>query len=126
VPNNGHGLRDFERVVGLLGAAHRHAAGDLKLPKLSWEHRDVDGGVDLIVRSDVPPKGFQVWTAASANRDFRDALWTATAVKPIDGVYHFTLPKRDDALGAVFGEARFDDDVLPYSLSTNVQIVEAK
>lgn len=126
VPNNGHGLRDLARVVGLLGAAHRHAAGDLKLPKLSWEHHNVDGALELTVRSDVPPSGFQVWTAAARNRDFREALWTATAVEANEGIYRYRLTKRHDGLGAVFGEARFDDDVLPYYLSTNVRIVEAE
>lgn len=126
VPNNGHGLRDFSRVVGTIAAAHRDAAGELTMPKISWEYRDADGGTELIVRSDTAPHGFQAWTAAATTRDFRDALWTPTAVEPVDGVYRFTLPKRDDGLIAVFGEARFDDDVMPYFLSTNVRIVEAK
>jgi len=126
VPNNGHGLRDFARVVGLIAAAHREAAGELQIPKLTWEFKDVDGGAELAVRSDRAPIRFQIWTAAAPTRDFRDALWTAAAVEPREGVYRFTQQKQPGGFSAVFGEANFDDEVMPFYLSTNVRIVEPK
>jgi len=126
VPNNGHGLRDFSRVVGGLAALHRHAAGDLKMAQPKWAFRDVDGGTELSVRSDVAPASFQVWTSNAATRDFREVLWSPTAITPVDGVYRYVLPKPTTGCGAVFGEMKFDDAVMPYYLSTNVRIIDAK
>jgi PhoPQ-activated pathogenicity-related protein len=125
VPNNGHGLRDFARVIGTVVAAHRHGAGELTMPKLSWDYRDVDAGLELTVKSDRPPASVLAWTTAAKTRDFREALWSAKQIDSVDGVYRYVLPKPAEGYDALFGEARFDDEVMPYYLSTTVRVVGA-
>ena len=129
VPNNGHGLRDMLRVVGGIAALHRHGAGDLTLPKLTWDYRDMaDGGeanpgVELTIRSDQKPASVQVWSSKSATRDFREAVWTAQPVKEEDGRYVYRLPMPEAGMAALIGEALYDDAVMPYYLSTAVRII---
>ncbi len=68
VPNNGHGLKDMSRVLGGVFAVHRAAAGQIKLPKVSWELKEEGGHLNLSVRSDPKPKSVLAWTSASASR----------------------------------------------------------
>ena len=125
VPNNGHGLRDFPRVVGAVAAAHRQAAGELTMPKLTWDFKDVDEGLELTVKSDRPPSALVAWTSASKTRDFREALWSSKPIEAAAGVYRYVLPKQKEGFDAVFAEARFDDEVMPFYLSTTLRIVAA-
>lgn len=125
VPNNGHGLRDFARVVGTVAAAHRHASGELTMPKLNWDFKDVDGGLELTMKSDRAPSAVLAWTSASKTRDFREALWSAKPIEAADGVYRFVLSKQKEGFDAVFAEARFDDEVMPFYLSTTLRVAEA-
>ncbi len=123
VPNNGHGLRDLPRVVGGVAALHRHATGELTLPKVRWTYRPLDdGGVELSITSDREPAAVQAWTTTSPSRDFRDAVWTAKPIEKSDGRYVFRLPKPARGLTAVLGETQFADPVLPYYLSTTVHV----
>lgn len=123
VPNNGHGLRDWPRVVGAVAALHRHATGELTLPRVRWEHRELgDGGVELTITSDREPAAVQAWTATASSRDFRDASWTAEPIERREGRYVVRLPKPTRGLAAIIGETMFHDPVLPYYLSTTVRI----
>jgi PhoPQ-activated pathogenicity-related protein len=126
VPNNGHGLRDPARVVGVVAALHRAAAGELTLPNLSWQFEESDDALDLIVQSDRPVCEFNAWTATAATRDLRDSLWQAKPVSAADDVYRFRLPKPTQGYTALIGEAKFDDPRTPFYLSTNVRIVGPK
>src|SRR5262249_37536012 len=52
VPNNGHGLNDFTRIIGTVAALHRQAAEGKKLANLAWEMADDDERWTLKVKSD--------------------------------------------------------------------------
>jgi PhoPQ-activated pathogenicity-related protein len=122
VPNNGHGLSDGPRVLGALAAVHRDAAGDLKLPKFAWQFHDADRELVLTAHSDRVPESFHAWTATAPTRDFRDAVWSQNLIAAVDGAYRFRIPKPVAGFAALFGEAKFDDPLTPYYLSTNVRV----
>lgn len=123
VPNNGHGLRDLSRVVGTVAALHRQSAGELDLADLEWEHKQGNGRLSLVIHCDVEPAQVSAWVATAATRDFRDSQWTSQALTPVDGTWRYDLPLPEEGYAALFGEAIFQTDRMPYYLSTNVRIV---
>ncbi|HUY36495.1 MAG TPA: PhoPQ-activated protein PqaA family protein [Pirellulales bacterium] len=123
VPNQGHGLRDLERVVGTIAALHRQAAGELKLPEMSWDLKQADGLLRLRLRSNVRPTQALAWVATSASRDFRESKWESRPAELVDGTLRYDMPEPKTGFAALFGEAKFDTGTLPYYLSTNVKIV---
>jgi PhoPQ-activated pathogenicity-related protein len=123
VPNQGHGLKDLERVVGSIAAFHRQAAGELELADPSWDLVPVDGHLQLHLRSNVVPTQALAWVTTSATRDFRDAKWESTPVELVDGTFRHDLALPRAGFAAMFGEVKFATDTLPYYLSTNVKIV---
>ncbi len=122
-PNQGHGIRDFPRVVGTVSALHRAAAGELKLPKLSWKLTEADGKLTLHVESDAAPREVSAWVATAPTRDFRDAKWESHPAESRAGAWYYELPMPEKGFAAMFGEAVFATDKLPFYLSTNVKIV---
>jgi len=67
------------------------------------------------------------WTASAATRDFRPSEWKSQptkAVKEETGDSHrYSLSVPQTGYAALFGEAMFEDDGVPFYLSTNVRIV---
>ncbi len=122
VPNNGHGLKDFARVIGSLSAMHKAAAGGRPLPDLSWNY--TENGKELVVRadSDPPPRTWNLWSAKSNSRDFRSAKWSSQGSDAADQLER-SVPFPESGFRAVFAEAVYDDGGLPYYLSTNVRIL---
>lgn len=123
VPNQGHGLNDRERTLGTITAFHRQAAGELKLSDLDWRFVEEPGKLRLRVTSSQPPKSVSAWLAESPTRDFREARWSSQPMQPTADGHEFLLPLPEKGLRAIFGEAVFATDRLPYFLSTNVRIV---
>ena len=64
--------------------------------------------------------------ATSSTKDFRDAHWISYAAETVDGKHQFRLQIPQRGYAAMFGEAMFETDKLPYYLSTNVKIASAK
>ncbi len=123
VPNKGHDLSDMSRVIGGLTALHRMNSGGPALPKLDWRLTPNGKGLELDLGSDQQPTQVQVWQAAAPTRDFREAKWTATPVELKDGRYRHELPYPAEGFAAMFGEARFAGEGVPFYLSTNLRIV---
>lgn len=123
IPNNGHGLRDHARLVGTISAFHRHAAGEIKFPKLDGTFDSKDEVLTLHLASDQKPAKVLAWVASSATKDFRNSTWTSYDAQAIDSGHQFRLKIPRTGYAALFGEATFGTDKLPYYLSTNVKIV---
>jgi len=122
VPNKGHKIDDPERTLGTLTALHRQAAGELELADLDWQFSEEAGKVRLTLKASTPPRGVSAWLAESPTRDFRDARWSSQPMQPNGDGHEFILPQKTEGLQAMFGEAVFDTDRVPYFLSTNVKI----
>lgn len=121
VPNAGHRLRDYRRIVATLAALHRAAQGGPPLPGLTSAVTNTGGALDFRVESTPPPRSVTLWTAQSATRDFRRARWEDRLCLP-DGDGHLcevALP--ESGFVAVFAEALFDGPIA-FPLTTPVHI----
>ncbi len=123
VPNNGHGIKDYGRVIGSVNALHQQAFNGQTMPKLTWQFKNSDEKLALRISSDMPPSRVRIWRAQSDKRDFRKANWTSVSARA-DGdefVYAAAVPKT--GYEAMFGEAVYEGNGLPFFLSTNVRII---
>ena len=123
VPNKGHGVDDFGRLLGTIGAFHREAAGQIKLPDLKWDHDTSDEKTTLSITSDQTPQKVQVWLATAPTKDFRESKWVSQEVPAADGKFVHELTVPSVGYAAVIGEAVYKIDGPPFYLSTNVRIV---
>jgi len=127
IPNNGHGLKDYARIVGTLGALHEQAVGGKSLPKLTWKFENGEEALRLTVASDKRPSQVLVWTASSPSRDFREAQWSSRPAESNGDGYIASLPIPDESYRAIFAEAVYENGEAPaIHLSTNVRIVPPK
>lgn len=128
IPNNGHGLKDYGRIVASLNALHQSVASGKALPKLSWITKDSDQKLLLGIESDTPISHARQWSAAAKTRDFRDAVWTAQALAPNSDKDKVagSLTRPTDGFAAGFVELVFNASTPEeFSLTTNVKIVPA-
>lgn len=125
-PNAGHGL-PAPHIGGLAAALGRHVAGGTPLPSLEWslEPEPAGGGRRFVVRSDEPPEGMLLWTAASDTRDFRPARWRPEPVAASGDAWQASLPRPERGFAAWLVEARYPRAPLPLSLTTNVHVERA-
>ena len=123
VPNSGHGLEDRERVFATLSAFIRKSANGTKWPKMKWSYREEDDELTLRVKSDIKPVEARLFSTKSNTLDFRDSRWSSEPMRlasPATGV------RRKPATGneAVFGEAVYNLDGQPFTLSTQIKILK--
>lgn len=124
VPNNGHGVNDFARILGSIGALHKQAAGELELPKLTWEFQDGADQVSLLIKSDKAPHKVDIWSATAPTRDFRDSKWTSQPATSAGGEFRFDYKAPAEGFAAFFGEAVYREGGAPFFFSTTLRIVE--
>jgi len=123
VPNQGHGLRDLERVVGAVSAAHRYAAAGRPLPSTTWSFATSPRSLDIGVQTDRPASRVLIWSARSDTPDFRDAHWSSSECTQKNGKYVCSSARGEKGYTAVFAETAFSDgDDLSFSTSTTVCI----
>lgn len=126
VPNAGHGLDDFTRVIDTMAAFALRLAGRLTFPSLTWEYQETEAGIMLVLHSDVEPARVSAWVSRAPTRDFRAASWAMQATHRDGCRYVCTLPRPREGCAAIFGEAVYKIDGRPLFLSTNVRIAGGK
>jgi len=126
LPNDGHSIEDYGRVIPSLNALHKSAAEGSPMPQLAWEYESRDTALVLCFRSDVRPYEARSWIANSDDRDFRDAQWTSTSLELEGGIYVFELPRPSNGYSAVYGEAVFGAGRYAYSLSTTLTVLGSR
>lgn len=127
VPNQGHGLRDAERVIGGVSAVHRYAAAGKPLPLTSWTFASSPDQLQVQVKADREARKVLVWSAQSPTKDFRDAQWTARQCSKAADGYACSAMRANAAYTAVFAETSFQDQgKLPFSTTTTVCIAGPK
>ena len=105
-----------------MAAFFRQTVDGKSLPKLQWNHTDVDRGLQLTVQSDTSPELVRLWTARAQSQDFRRAIWRPRRLTPKDdGTFVANVPKPDRGHVALFGEAVYKTGPLQYSLSTQIR-----
>lgn len=126
LPNQGHSMRDFDRLIGTLSALHRYSAQGTELPSLEWRFSREGNDITVAVSGDRRPHNVLVWTASSASRDFREAEWSHRECKRQGDSFVCQRPLAPGKLTAVYAEAWFKDKgERPFSLSTTVCIAGA-
>jgi PhoPQ-activated pathogenicity-related protein len=125
VPNQPHGIHDFQRLIGALSALHRYSARGATLPSLYWTFDTTNGAVDVTVRSSVKPVRVTAWRASSPTRDFRAAHWSSRYCRSTpDGTRCEAAAKAQEYV-ALYSEATFKDHHEDeFSLSTAVCIID--
>jgi len=127
VPNKGHGLEDFSRILGGLNALQLNATGAHPLPEFDWQFSATPDGMTLTIDAAEAPRKVQVWSATSSQRDFRNAKWAPVVLEENDsGRYQFQAERPQTGSIAFFGECVFNRANSACFLSTNVQVLEAK
>jgi PhoPQ-activated pathogenicity-related protein len=126
VPNNGHGISDYPRVIGAVAALYKSTSSGKPLPPSEWHVDKSDDKVVLHLSVDDEPLQVAAWTAAAESRDFRTAKWTS---KPASAngskkSYKIELPRPADGFAALFAEVKFPGEPFPFHLSSGLEVVE--
>ena len=122
-PNSGHGLEDRERVLATLGAFIRMIAGNGRWPKMRWSYKETAGGAELRLRSDVPPTEARLFHVEAKTRDFRDSRWSFEPMARMKDAFAGQWKTPGEGYAAVFGEAVYNLDGQPFTLSTQIRIL---
>lgn len=123
VPNQDHGLRDLERVIGGLSAVHRYAASGKSLPRTTWSFSFAPDTLKIQIKTERPPQRVLIWSARSPTRDFREARWTSRECAKTGDDYTCSAVRGDQGQTAVFAETSFQDEGNPpFSTTTTVCI----
>lgn len=123
VPNQGHGLRDVDRVIGGLSAVHRYAAAGKPLPRTIWSFASATDVLTIEVKADRPIQRVLIWNARSPTRDFREAHWTSRECAKTDDGHACSAVRGAQGYTAVFAETSFlDEGNFFFSTTTTVCI----
>jgi hypothetical protein len=123
MPNQGHGLRDVDRLIGSLSALFLYSARGQTLPELSWSWDPRASALQVNVQSDRKPREVIAWSATSATRDFREARWSQQRCKHTSTGYSCSTSVSAERYSALYSEATFKDHGAPaFSLSTAICI----
>jgi PhoPQ-activated pathogenicity-related protein len=119
LPNAGHGLeQNREWALNGLGAFFRHQVAGRPLPVLSWETGATPSGdISLTIHADPAPRSARLWTATAADRDFREAKWTASPLES-GTIITAPLPKPSSGHAAAFADLEYQIDGIAYHLTT--------
>ena len=125
-PNSGHGLEDRVRVYNALTAFGNAIASKTPWPKMKWEYKDANGGVDLFVGSDIAPKSARLFRVYAPTQDFRDSKWTSEPMNATEGGFTGHLDRPAEGYAATFGEVTYEIGGRTFTLSTQIHILSAK
>jgi PhoPQ-activated pathogenicity-related protein len=132
VPNAGHnleqnvgGTKNRDRAVNTLAVFARYQALGKEFPRLRWKHGGDKDTWTLTVECSPAPKAARLWVANSPTRDFRKSTWQEQAVKLDAGKVRGEVKSPEKGFRVFLAECEYEEDGLPYYLSTQLRIVEA-
>jgi PhoPQ-activated pathogenicity-related protein len=119
LPNAGHGLdQNRDWAINGIGAFFRQVVTGRTMPKLSWAMTPGAAGSSTItVNASPAPLSARLWSALSANRDFRESKWTSSALEPASTIAK-TVSHPASGFMAVYVELEYQVDGTPYHLTT--------
>ncbi|NUQ01910.1 MAG: phenylacetic acid degradation protein, partial [Armatimonadetes bacterium] len=109
VPNAGHGIKDYGRVIAAAGGFVKMVAGNLPRPELSWEHRVENGQVIFSVCAPTAARA-SLWSAEGSGGLFTASAWKTTPMTRQGERWEARLPLPAVGDLALFGEASFSLD----------------
>ncbi len=124
VPNGGHGLGDYNRVINTMTAFYLMVTGKAKFPStITATTRKSGERVEVYVEADRQPEKVQVWVARADNLDFRPARWEPIDMHAHGSRWHATVPMEGKNI-AVFAELTYRIDGQTFTLSTIPEIIK--
>lgn len=125
IPNAGHGLEDRERLLNTLVAFFHATAADKPLPRLkSRTEGQENGKLTVVVDIQELPKAARLWTARSADLDFRPVKWQPEMDMVLSQKGWVANADRPKSGGlAFFAEAEFEQEGRKYTLTTPPQVI---
>jgi PhoPQ-activated pathogenicity-related protein len=132
VPNAGHDLqqqvggeKNRTRAINTLATFARCQALGKEFPRSSWKHTGDKDSFTLTVQCSPAPKAARLWVANSATRDFRKSTWQEQAVELESGKVVGKVKAPEKGFRVFLAECEYEENGLPYYLSTQLRIVEA-
>ena len=128
VPNAGHGLEELmpdgtknrDRAVAVMAAFAGMIIHNRKPPEITWTIKD--NTIKVVAKP--TPNALRLWEASAATRDFRKSTWTSVRLKP-DEKDTLVIERPKSGSKAFFAEVEYLDGETPYTLSTQIQILDA-
>ena len=119
LPNAGHGLdKNRDWAISGVGAFFRQVVTNRPLPRLSWElAHGKPGEATLTIHAEPAPQSARLWTAQAPTRDFREAKWESSPMKPGETITGSVGFGGKGCL-ALFGELEYQVDGITYHLTT--------
>ncbi len=127
IPNNGHGIKDLQRLVASIAAMHRARKVHQVLPEVKWAYQESkDGQGKVVVTLDEDPQTCSLWIAKSTTKDFRNASWISLPMfEQGERNYVSAIDPNSDRYIAFFAEVVTKANPTSAYLSTNVTILSA-
>jgi len=127
VPNGGHGLGDYERVLNSMAAFYRMVVGEVEFPRrIEGKATRQNNRVRYAVRTDRTPERVQVWVARSNTLDFRPSRWEPVDANREGGEWVATIELPQDANLALFAELTYRTGDSSFTLCTIPTTVASK
>src|SRR5262249_38301882 len=92
-------------------------------PKMHWGYQSDSTGATLHLSSDVKPKEVRLFHVTAKTKDFRDSKWTFETVQADKQGFTAKYPTPTEGYAAIFGEAVYEIDGKPFTLSTQIRIL---
>ncbi|MEZ6042231.1 MAG: PhoPQ-activated protein PqaA family protein [Planctomycetaceae bacterium] len=122
LPNDGHGLENGRRkALTTISIYARMNAAKMTLPELDWEFGRDGETRSVRVHSSQPPTSAHLWSAQSADLDFRDEKWSEVKMSESDGAIVGSVIGKEGKHVAMYAELIFEVAGVPYSLCTLVE-----
>lgn len=123
IPNVGHSLGEYEKVISMAGSLYLSVRNELKFPDIQWEVHKQKSSLVITVKEQPADSEVKFWVAESENRDFRGSKWEVLTSKKGASV-QFELEIPTTGSRAVFAEIRFKIKNRNIYLSTQPYVIE--
>jgi PhoPQ-activated pathogenicity-related protein len=123
VPNGGHHLEDWTRILATLPVFFRSVAEGPPLPSLSADEQEARAAVHLRETGGVGARSARLWSTRAVNGRFLECRWESWPM--VKGAGGFSAPLPSSAAEAIawFTEVEFHSECGPYTLSTPLRVV---
>ena len=114
------------RAVRATAAFARHQFTGRAMPELTWKHEDAGEQLRLTVTSNPAPKEMHVWRCNAATKDLRNARWESRAIEVKGGPTEILEARPASGAASFYADCSYEIDGLPYTLCTQLRMVEGK
>jgi PhoPQ-activated pathogenicity-related protein len=122
VPNAGHNVLDFTRVLTSVATFARAVAEGIELPKLEWDWHWEGEAASLRLRADQEAVGARIWKTTYVKPDLRSSRWEAQDLSELGPTWNFSFAPVPGFTG-VFLELEFSMGGRKLFLSTPIKIL---